>query len=58
MENRMTDKQIIYEPVPEFDQLTQYVTHWDPIETEDSIYFPCIVHDLPPQEEVNPEEMF
>ena len=54
----MTDKQIIYEPVPEFDQLTQYVMQGDPIETEDSIYYPCIVHDLPPQEEVNPEEMF
>ena len=52
----MTDKQIIYEPVPEFDQLTQYVTQGDPIETEDSIYYPCIVHDLPPQEDINPEE--
>jgi len=57
-ENRMTDKKIIYESVTEFDQLTQYVTHWDPIETEDSIYYPCVVNDLPPQEDINPEEMF
>ena len=54
----MTDKQIIYEPVPEFDQLTQYVTHGDPVEKDDCIYYPCVVHDLPPQEDINPEEMF
>jgi len=54
----MPDKQIIYEPVPEFDQLTQYVMQGDPVETENCIYYPCVVHDLPPQEEVNPEEMF
>lgn len=54
----MPDKQIIYEPVPQFDQLTQCVMQGDPIETEDSIYYPCIVNDLPPQEDINPEEMF
>ena len=54
----MTDKKIIYESVPEFDQLTQYVMQGDPIETEDSIYYPCVVNDLPPQEDINPEEMF
>ena len=53
--DRMAEKQIIYEPVPEFDQLTQYVTHWDPIETDNCIYFPCVVNDLPPQEEINIE---
>jgi len=51
----MTEKQIIYAPVPEFDQLTQYVMQGDPVEKDDFIYYPCIVHDLPPQEEVNPE---
>jgi len=56
--DRMADKQIIYEPAPEFDQLSQYVTQGDPIEKDDSIYFPCIVHDLPPEEEGNPEFMF
>jgi len=54
----MTDKQIIYEPVPEFNQETQYVTRGEPIEQDDCIYYPCVVHDLPPQEEGNPEEMF
>ena len=54
----MTDKQIIYAPVPEFDQETQYVTQGDPVETENCIYFPCIVNDLPPEEDINPEEMF
>ena len=54
----MTDKPTVYEPVPQFDQETQYVTQWDPVETENCIYFPCIVHDLPPQEDINPEEMF
>ena len=53
----MADKQIIYEPAPEFDQETQYVTQGDPVETENCIYFPCIVNDLPPQEEINPEEI-
>ena len=53
----MTDKQIIYEPVPEFDQLTQYVTQGDPVEKDDCIYYPCVVNDLPPQEDINPEEM-
>jgi len=36
----MTDKQIIYEPVPEFDQLTQYVMQGDPVESANCIYFP------------------
>ena len=53
----MAEKQIVYEPVPEFDQETQYVTHGDPVEKDDCIYFPCVVHDLPPQEEINPEEI-
>ena len=53
----MTDKKIIYESVPEFDQLTQYVMQGDPVEKDDFIYYPCIVHDLPPQEEINQEEM-
>jgi len=56
--DRMTDKPTVYEPVPQFDQLTQYVMQGDPVETENCIYYPCVVHDLPPQEEVNPEEMF
>ena len=54
----MTDKPTVYEPVPQFDQLTQYVMQGDPVETEDSIYFPCVVNDLPPQEEGNPEFIF
>ena len=53
----MAEKQIIYEPVPEFDQEIQYVMQGEPIEQNDCIYYPCIVHDLPPQEDVNPEEM-
>ena len=53
----MPDKQIIYEPVPEFDQQTQYVTQGEPIETDDMIYYPCVINDLPPQEEINPEEI-
>ena len=52
----MTDKPTVYEPVPEFDQLTQYVMQGDPIEKDDCIYYPCVVNDLPPQEEGNPEE--
>ena len=54
----MPEKQIIYEPVPEFNQQTQYVMQGDPVETENCIYVPCVVHDLPPQEDINPEEMF
>jgi len=55
--DRMTDKQIIYEPAPEFDQQTQYVMQGDPVETENCIYFPCIVNDLPPEEDIIPEEI-
>ena len=47
----MTEKQIVYAPAPEFDQLSQYVTQGDPIETEDSIYYPCVINDLPEQED-------
>jgi len=53
----MAEKQIIYEPVPEFNQETQYVTQGYPIETDNCIYFRCVVNDLPPQEEINPEEI-
>ena len=54
----MENKPIVYAPVPEFDQEKQYVTQGDPIETDNCIYFPCVVNDLPPQEDINPEEMF
>ena len=47
----MTDKQIIYEPVPQFDQQTQYVTQGEPVETDDMIYYPCVINDLPEQED-------
>lgn len=53
----MTDKQIIYDPVLEFDQLTQYAMQGDPVEKDDCIYYPCVVNDLPPQEDINQEEM-
>ena len=56
--NKMPNKPIVYAPVPDFDQETQYVTQGEPIEQDDCIYYPCVVHDLPPQEEGNPEEMF
>ena len=46
----MTEKQIIYAEVPIYDQQTQYVTQGDAIETEDSIYYPCVIHDMPPQD--------
>ena len=51
----MIDKQIIYEPVPEFNQETQYMTQGDPVEKDDCIYYPCVVHDLPPEEDINIE---
>ena len=54
----MTDKPTVYEPVLQFDQETQYVTQGEPIEQDDCIYYPCVVHDLPPEEDINPEEMF
>jgi hypothetical protein len=47
----MPDKQIIYANVPEYNQETQYVTQGDPIETEDSIYYPCVINQLSPQVE-------
>jgi len=51
----MSDEQIIYEPVPEFYQETQQITQGYSIETTNCIYFPCVLNDLPPQEEVNLE---
>ncbi len=54
----MSEKPIVYAQVPDFDQETQYVTQGNPVEMDDCIYYPCIVNDLPPQEEGNPEEMF
>ena len=54
----MAEKPIVYAQVPDFDQETQYVTQGDPVEKDDCIYYPCVVNDLPPQEDINPEEMF
>ena len=54
----MIGKPTVYEPVLQFDQLTQYVTQGDPVEKDDCIYYPFVVNDLPPQEDINPEEMF
>ena len=53
----MAEKPIVYAQVPDFDQETQYVTQGDPVEKDDCIYYPCVVNDLPPQEDINPEEM-
>jgi hypothetical protein len=47
----MPDKQIIYANVPEYNQETQYVTQGNPVETEDNIYYSCVIHDMPPQVE-------
>jgi len=46
----MTEKQIIYAEIPEYDQGTQYVTQGEAVETENSIYYPCVIHNMPPQD--------
>ena len=46
----MSDKPIIYAPVPEYDQETQYVTQCEAVETEDSINHSCVIHNMPPQD--------
>jgi len=47
----MTEKRIVYADVPSFDQQTQYATQGEPIETDDMIYYPCVINDLPEQED-------
>jgi hypothetical protein len=47
----MTEKRIVYADVPSFDQQTQYVTQGEPVETDDMIYYPCVIHNLPEQED-------
>lgn len=44
-------KQIVYAPIPDFDQETQYVVQTEPVDMDDYIEVGVEVRDLPPQEE-------
>ncbi len=44
-------KPIMYAPIPEFDQETQYVVQTEPVDMGDYIEIGVEVRDLPPQEE-------
>ena len=46
-------KPIVFEPIPEFDESTQYITQNAPLDEGNRIYIGVEVHELPVDEENN-----
>lgn len=50
-------KPIVHQPVPNYDQQTQYVVELSPVEYEDHIFIGCQVLDMPPEEDQTDVQM-